>query len=94
MGKLLSRASWLAVWVSQGGALPVQISYELIGTDNPNARFVHTAQFSDFRSIGGLLVPFHEEVYLGTRHLYSLQISSVQFNVGVPATDFAIPAVQ
>jgi len=94
MGKLIARASWLDVWISQQSTLPVQIAYEQIGTDNPNAAMVQTAQFSDFRSIGGLLVAFHEEVYAQTRHLYSLQASTIQLNVGVPATDFTIPTMQ
>ena len=91
MGTLLARASWMDVWISQQSMLPVQISYEQIGTANPNARFVEVAQFSDFRNVGGLLVPFHQEIYLGSRHLFSLQVSTVQFNVGVSATDFALP---
>lgn len=94
MGALIARASWMDVWISQQSMLPIQVSYEQIGTDNPNASLVETAQFSDFRSVAGFLVPFHEEVYAQTRHLYSLQVSTIQFNAGVPATDFAIPTVQ
>jgi hypothetical protein len=47
--------------------------------------------FSDYRNIGGVAVPFHRTTYCDGRLESDLQLSSVNFNVGIPATDFIVP---
>jgi hypothetical protein len=58
---------------------------------NPGRRMEIQDVFSDYRNIGGVAVPFHRTTYCDGRLESDLQLSSVNFNVGVPATDFVVP---
>lgn len=86
------RASRLVVWVSTVSGLPLQIEYRRIASDNATALSSHLRSFSDYRRVGGLLIPFHQEETLNGQPLLTLQLTQVQFNVGLPDSDFALPA--
>ena len=88
------RAGHLTVWVSTSTWLPVQIEYVRIANDNPTAARSSIRTFSDHRVVNGLAVPFHQEEFAGTQRLYTLQLNSVSFNVGLSDADFALPAAQ
>jgi outer membrane lipoprotein-sorting protein len=92
--QMRSKVNQLTVWVSVATAYPVQVAYRRISNNNPNASRQITQTFSDYRTVGGIQVPFHQEEYASGRMILSLQLSAVNLNTGVPSTDYALPAVQ
>jgi hypothetical protein len=91
---LRCRARRMTVWVATATGLPVQLAYARIADNNPNGVAMHVRQFSDWRTVSGIGIPFHQEDFFKEQHLYSLQLDSVNFNVGFSDTDFAVPIVQ
>lgn len=47
--------------------------------------------FRDYRSVGPLLVPFEQLTYVDGKLETTLNLSSVQFNVGLQDTEFVVP---
>jgi hypothetical protein len=91
LSPLRCRARRMTVWISTATGLPVQIAYARIAVNNPTVVAAHIRQFSDWRVVNGMAVPFHQEDFLGSQHLYSLQFNSVNFNVALSDSDFALP---
>jgi hypothetical protein len=94
MSPLRCRARRMTVWISTVTGLPVQIAYARIADNNPTAVATRIRQFSDWRIVNGMAVPFHQEEFFQKEHLYSLQLDSVSFNAGLSDSDFTVPAVQ
>lgn len=94
IGEAERRAGPLTVWVSATSGLPVQIEYPRIANDNPTAVHRRTRYLSDYRRVGGLAIPFRQEELVNGKPLFTLQLTQVQFNVGLSDSDFAIPAGQ
>jgi hypothetical protein len=92
--QMRSMVNQLTVWISVTTAYPVQVAYRRISNNNPNASRQITQTFSDYRTVGGIQVPFHQEEYASGHMIFSLQLSTVNLNSGVPSTDYALPAVQ
>jgi hypothetical protein len=86
-----SVASHLVVWVSTSTHLPVQIQETHIANDNPTAVVTLTRVFSNYQTVNGIAVPFQQDVSMGQNPLYSLQLQSVNLNVGLTDSDFALP---
>ena len=70
--------------------MPVKIEHNLISSDNPTAVLAVTDNLSDFRRVGSLIIPFHMEEFADGQRLWSLQLDSVQLNVGLPDSEFAV----
>jgi hypothetical protein len=94
LSPLRCRARRMTVWISTATGLPLQVAYVRIANDNPSAVARRTRQFSDWRVVKGIAIPFHQEEFLKDQHLYSLQLNSVTFNAVLTDNDFAVPAVQ
>src|SRR5438874_2367102 len=60
--------------------------------DDPNSGVPEKVSFSDYRQAIGLLVPFHQTGYMNGKLQFDITLDSVAFNVGVPDSDFALPA--
>lgn len=86
----IQRAWHASLWVSTTTSLPLQIQYARIGTDNPTAMFLATRVYSDYRTVNGIAVPFHQEEFVGDRHLSTLQLNVVTFNAGLADADFVM----
>jgi hypothetical protein len=55
---------------------------------------VWARQYSDYRAIGTVLMPFHIESFLDGQKIRDVSFSSVQVNVGVPDSQFQNPNQQ
>jgi hypothetical protein len=84
------RDGHLTMWVSVASLLPIQIQYPRISRDNPTSVFTTTRVYSDYRTISGIAVPFHQDEYGGNQRISSLQLNTVSFNTGLSDTEFAI----
>lgn len=87
------RDGHLTVWISASTLLPIQIQYPRISQDNPTSVVATTRVYSDYRTIRGVAVPFHQDEYIGGHLISSLQLSTVSFNTGLSDTEFAATAV-
>jgi outer membrane lipoprotein-sorting protein len=85
------RPTRLVVWVSTVTSLPLQIEHNRVATDNPSAVRARRTLLSDYRAVGGLAMPFHHEESAGGQPLHTLQLTQVQFNLGLPDSDFELP---
>ena len=65
--------------------------YFLFAENDPNDRTKVETYFSDFRSVNGAWVPFHQTTYEDGKVAEDLVLASVAFNVGVSDTEFALP---
>jgi hypothetical protein len=90
--KVRSTGTVTTIWLSASTFLPVQISSTIRAASNPSATATLQYTLSDYRVAGNLKMPFHQEATIGARSLYSLQLSSADFNVGLTDPEFAVPA--
>jgi hypothetical protein len=49
-------------------------------------------QFSDYRTVNGVQIPFHVQKFLNNGLILDLQFSSAAVNTGLSATAFAVSA--
>lgn len=70
------------------------IEYTRVADNNPTALRTRVRSFSDYRVVGGLAVPFRQQDSDGGQLLYTLQLTQVQFNVGLSDSEFTLPAAQ
>jgi hypothetical protein len=81
----LTRQIW---WIDPDRNLPVRVEYWLPDLHNSAVVMAFTTDLSDFRSVGGILIPYHLETYFNGQHLNSVQIDEVGFNQNVSSEDF------
>jgi hypothetical protein len=84
------RADHLTIWISTATFLPIQVQYPRISSGNPTATFLATQVYSDYRTISGVAVSFHQDEYGGNQRISSLQLTTVSFNTGLSDAEFAI----
>jgi len=89
-----SRTASIIVWLDATTALPVQLQYTRLASDNPTASSLHIRQFSNYQQVSGMLVAFTQQEFMNGRLLYAFQFSAVNFNVGLTDADFALPNAQ
>ncbi len=82
----------LTVWISTSTSLPIQLAWSWISDYNPAARLSVSTVLSDYRTIGGISVPFHQEQQANGKVTNELQLDSVSFNNGLADSIFALPA--
>ena len=82
------RDGHITLWISVSSLLPIQAQYPRISRDNPTSVFTATRVHSDYRTIGGVAVAFHQDEYGGNQHISSFQLDSVSFNTGLSDTNF------
>jgi len=71
--------------------LPLSLSFNLHPDDDLNISIPVQVQFSGYRLLGGLLVPFHIQKYVQGTLALDLQVSNAAVNSGVPQSEFVIP---
>ena len=76
------------VFVDVNSLLPVKtLSFALSPQAMQNRAPIET-YYSDYRPVGGILVPFHVTSYLRGQKLADIVLSSVELNVGLSVNDF------
>ena len=60
--------------------------------EDPASGVPEKTVFSDYRLVSGVMVPFHQTGYMNGKLQFDLTLDSVAFNVGVPDSDFVLPA--
>ena len=60
----------------------------VFSNDTSRTRYLHEMIYSDFRSQGGVLIPFSLTERIGGQATWSVQLSSINFNTGLTDSDF------
>lgn len=77
------------VWYCEATShLPLRVEYRLPEATDMNQWTDAAAEFSDFRPVNGVLIPFTMTYYQGGVALSVLSISTVNFNVGIDPAEF------
>jgi hypothetical protein len=86
-------ASWSATlfFVNQATGLVDKIQRSTFYEGDQNHTFNEETYFADYRSVNGMLVPFHQTVFIDGQIDTDLQLTVVNFNVGFLDSDFALP---
>ncbi|MGH9713865.1 MAG: hypothetical protein ACRD5M_11265 [Candidatus Acidiferrales bacterium] len=82
-------------YINQASGLVDRVQYTRFSeAPHPGIPIQVEQSFSDYRNVGGNLVPFHNTTRCDGIIESDLQLNSISFNVGVPASDFTLPASQ
>jgi hypothetical protein len=88
-----SQTTWTQFSINHASGLVDEIEYNYYPEDG-SAKMDVQELFSDYRNVGGFLVPYHRTTYRDGNLESDLQLQTVAFNVGLPDSDFALPQVQ
>jgi hypothetical protein len=90
-GALFASMSATQFFVNQTTGLIDKVQRSTFYEGDQNNTFNEETYFSDYRAVGGMLVPFHVTAYVGGQMDTDLQFGAVTFNTGIPDSDFVIP---
>jgi hypothetical protein len=72
--------------------LPSAVTFNTHPDKNPNVDIAIEIQFSDYRMVSGVQVPFHVKKFINNSLAFDLQFGNAVFNSGLSATSFAVGA--
>lgn len=93
LAKIRRAIAPMVVWVSISRGVILRAEHSRAAVDNANASMQETVDYSDYRTVNGIAVPFHQEIWIGGQHTQTFQFSSVRFNTGLTDADFNVAAV-
>jgi len=70
--------------------LPVAIDFDAHPDNNATANIPIEIEFSNYQTVGGVVVPMHIQRYQQGLLMIDIQVTSVSFNAGLPLSLFAI----
>lgn len=88
----IQKLSAVDVYLDASTLLPVELDFNIHPDKDANRDIPVEIEFSDYRTVSGVLVPFHIQKFIQHSLLLDLQVSSAVVNSGLAASDFAIPA--
>lgn len=77
-------------WISPETLLPIQSEVTIPTWSDPFSSIKVIRQFSDYRVVNGIAVPFSIQVSTFERPIFTISIQDVQFGVSFPDSDFKI----
>jgi len=72
--------------------LPLRVEHRLPDNLRPEIFTAAAEEFSDFRAVAGVLVPFRAVSYEDGAQVAVVAVSSVTFDSGIPSGLFDLPA--
>ncbi|MGH9396861.1 MAG: hypothetical protein ACRD18_08435 [Terriglobia bacterium] len=88
----IQKLSTMNLYLDSSSLLPVELDFNIHPDKDASRDIPVEIEFSDYRTVSGVRVPFHIRKYVQHSLLLDLQVSVVTVNSGVAASDFAIPA--
>lgn len=88
------RVKHLTAWIADNTHLLAQIQFSRVSKVDPTAVTDHLVVFSDYRTVNGVMIPFHQEEYVGTQRIAVVQLNTVQVNVGLADANFVFLGLQ
>jgi hypothetical protein len=86
---ILTTQDW---YFDPSSGLPLRVQYVVSDTRNPNYRSTVSVDFSDFRTVSGIVIPFQLNGHGVAGDTGIATITDVQLNPGVSASDFNLAA--
>ena len=93
-GAMFASMSRTLFFVNQTTWMVDKIQRSTFYENDQNTTFNEEAYFSNYETVSGMLVPLHVTVYVDGKMDTDLQFTSVTLNVGLPDSDFLIPAAR
>jgi hypothetical protein len=90
-GPIFASMSRTLFFVNQSTRLVDKIQSTPFYEGSDKNTFTEEIYLADYRSVNGLLVPFHQAVFFDGQLDTDLKFTSVSFNVGLSDSDFALP---
>jgi hypothetical protein len=90
-GPIFASMSRTLFYVNQTSKLVDKIQTTPLYEGGDKDTFTEETYLADYRSINGMLVPFHQTVYINGQLDADLTFTSVNLNVGLADSEFAIP---
>ncbi len=71
--------------------LPIAIDFSVHPDDDSNTNISVDIRFADYRSVTGVVVPFHVQKFVNNGLVLDLTVNSVSINSGLTQNDFVLP---
>ncbi len=91
--QLFRAATRQRYFISKTTGLVLALEYDIFAENDSNGKVKTQIVYSDYRSISGLWVPFHQETYSDGQLSSTLILASFAFDSTVSATDFDLSKV-
>ncbi len=88
LGGIRQRGTHVVVSVSATTFFPLKMQFALNSVNDLNASLPITRYWSNYQSVQGIYVPFLVRDFIGGNLFSTIQLDSVQWNVGLPDADF------
>lgn len=88
MGAQLTKNSEIEVFIDAQTNLIAKIAYIHLSTTDWRMGVPTEIFYDDYRPINGMMIPFRQRTVINKSLTTDLQITSVQFNAGLPDSDF------
>ncbi len=87
----LSQFSLVEFLIDSSSFLPLRVRYFLRADKDAQAKIMVENVYSDYRQVGGVVLPFQMDRFLGAQKALSLKITSIAFNRGLGDDQFDVP---
>jgi hypothetical protein len=77
------------VWLDSRTGLPARIEFKDENTSSARASVQIRIEYSDYRTVDGVLYPFHIKQYLNGSLRANVHVQDVRFNTGLTDSDFS-----
>jgi len=93
-GPIFASKSRTLFFINQSTKLVDKTQHDTFFEGNLATTFSEEIYYADYRSVNGMLVPFHQILFIDGKLDTDLRLTSVNFNVGLSDSDFVIPEVR
>jgi hypothetical protein len=90
----LAHLSQMDFFLDAATLLPAAATFNIHPDNDAGRDFPIEVQFSDYRNVNGVQIPFHVQKFLNNGLILDLQFSSAAVNTGLSPTEFAVSAQQ
>jgi hypothetical protein len=77
-----------------GASLPVRVEYVLPNTEQPGQTKPASLEFSDFRAVSGVALPFSLVARSASQQIHRFAVADAQINIPIDAAHFELPGRQ
>lgn len=89
----IQKLSAVHLYLAASTLMPVELDFNIHPDKDVNSNIPVEIEFSNYRAISGVLVPFHIQKFLQHSLLLDLEVSGAVVNSGLSAAEFALPAM-
>lgn len=91
MALLEEHLTQLEIFLDAATHLPVAIAFDTHPDNDAGTNIPVQVRYSDYRSVNGVLIPFHVQKFLNNGLVLDIQLQTVSLNTGLAAAAFSVP---